>query len=131
MNTVFVDTNYFLRFLKKDNLDQYKVAEKLFLDAVLNKVVLKSSTIVFFEVYWVLKKYYEIDKDALVYSLFGVLELKVAFSKKNMLRIAVQNMKNFNYDLEDAFNFYSAKEMEVKEFATFDVRLEKAWKKAI
>lgn len=123
MKTVFVDTNYFLRFLKKDNISQYKLAEKLFLDAVLNRVELKSSIVVFFEIYWVLKKFYDVNKKDLKSSLLGVLELKVAYSKEKLLKLAVKNMEKFNYDLEDAFNFYSAKEMEVDEFVTFDRKL--------
>jgi len=123
MKTCFVDTNVFLRLLKKDNLNQHKIAEKLFLDSVANKVDLKTTIVVIFEVYWVLKQFYKVGNEELQGYLLEILGLKVATLKKVLLRQAVMEMDKFGYDLEDAFNFYSAKEMEVDEFVSFDKKL--------
>lgn len=123
MKTCFVDTNIFLRLLRRDTLSQYKVAEKLFFDAVANKVDLKTTIIVIFEVYWVLKQFYKVKDRELQGCLLDILGLKIAILKKGLLRQAVEEMDKFGYDLEDAFNFYSAKEMEVDEFVSFDKKL--------
>ena len=51
---MFIDTNYFLRFLLNDVEHQHTEVKNLFLDASEGKADLITSTIVFFEVYWVL-----------------------------------------------------------------------------
>ena len=128
---VFVDTNVFLRSVLDDNVEQAKKAGLLFEMAVLNKVELKTTVVVFFEIAWVLSSHYKIIKEDLVVMLLDLLNLKTSFVGKRVYKMSVKNMQKFNYDLEDAFNFYSAKEMEVNEFVTFDAKLEKAWKKVI
>lgn len=121
----FVDTNVFLRSVLDDNKEQAKKARELFEDAIINRVELKSTVLVYFEAYWVLQSQYEIRDGELVKVLLDMLNLKVGFSKKRILRQAVMEMDKFGYDLEDAFNFFSAKEMEVEEFVSFDKKLVK------
>lgn len=124
---LFVDTNLFVRSVVNDNKEQSAKAAKLFKDAVFGKVTLKSSVIVFFEIFWVLRNRYGLEKGALKEVLLNVLNLKVSFVGKKVFRKAVQEMDKFNYDLEDAFNFYTAKELEVNDFVTFDKKLQKKW----
>lgn len=131
VKTAFVDTNVFLRSILDDNVEQAIKANKLLELAVLNKVELKTSVVVFFEIAWVLSSHYKIIKDDLVALLHELLGLKVSFLGKKVLKMAVKNMEKFSYDLEDAFNFYSAKEMEVSEFVTFDEKLKKVWDKSV
>lgn len=127
MKKYFVDTNIFLRYLRKDNLVQFEISEEYFLNSVWNKYELTSSVVVFMEIYWVLFNVYESKKDNLKKNLLEVLDLKVSFVGKKVFRKAVRDMDKFNYDLEDAFNFYTAKELEVDEFVTFDKKLQKKW----
>lgn len=127
MKKYFVDTNIFLRYLRKDNLVQFEISEEYFLNSVWNKHELTSSVVVFMEIYWVLFNVYESKKDNLKKNLLEVLDLKVSFVGKKVFRKAVRDMDKFNYDLEDAFNFYTAKELEVDEFVTFDKKLQKKW----
>ena len=56
---IFIDTNYFLRLLLQDDDNQHKKAEKLFLEAAEGKVLVFTSIIVIFEIYWVLKSHYK------------------------------------------------------------------------
>lgn len=123
----FIDTNVFLRSVLDDNLLQAEEARLLFESSVLNKIELKTSVVVIFEAAWVLKSYYNITKEALRKVLLDILELKVSFFGKKVFKLAVRDMEKFNYDLEDAFNFYTAKELEVDEFVTFDKKLQKKW----
>lgn len=124
---VFVDTNVFLRGVLDDNIAQAKKAGNLFESAVLNKIELRTTVVVFFEIAWVLKSHYEVLKEDLRKVLLDLVGLKVGFVGKNVFRKAVNDMDKFNYDLEDAFNFYTAKELEVDEFVTFDKKLQKKW----
>ena len=123
----FIDTNVFLRSVLDDNLLQAKEARLLFESSVLNKIELKTSVVVIFEAAWVLKSYYNVTKEALRKVLLDILELKVSFFGKKIFKLAVRDMDKFEYDLEDAFNFYTAKELEVDEFVTFDKKLQKKW----
>ena len=59
---IFIDTNYLLRFLLKDIDSQYLEAKKLLLQAARGEKKVITSTIVFFELFWVLKSYYKKDK---------------------------------------------------------------------
>ena len=86
---------------------------------------LKSTVLVYFEAYWVLGSRYGLKGRELVSVLLDMLNLKVSFSKKKILRQAVLEMDKFGDDLEDAFNFFSAKEMGVDEFVSFDKELVK------
>ena len=72
---IFVDTNYFLRFLIDDNFQQAEEAKKLFLDAARGNLELVTSTIVIFEIYWVFKSYYQKTKDEIIGILQKVLAM--------------------------------------------------------
>ena len=54
---VFVDTNYFLRFLLNDVSDQHASARQLFEDGARGVRQLCTSLVVMFEVYWVLSSF--------------------------------------------------------------------------
>ena len=70
---IFVDTNYFLRFLLADQETQHATAKALFKKAAAGEVDLFTSLIVFFEVYWVLASFYKKQKSELVEKLEGLL----------------------------------------------------------
>lgn len=120
---IFVDTNYFLRFLLRDIESQYKEAKNLFLQAGRGKVELYSSTVVFFEVFWVLRSTYKKDKQALIDKLSKLLKLNVEFDKHLILVNSVDLFKKSNLTLEDCYNLCLAHEKGFKDFKTFDVKL--------
>lgn len=121
----FVDTNYFLRFLLRDNEDQYLQAKKFFTDAALERLELISSTTVFFEIHFVLKSFYGKDKLTLIEILSKVLNLSVSFEQEQLLNESLILYVKSNNGLEDCYNIVYAKMMGVKEFKTFDVKLDK------
>ena len=96
---IFVDTNYFLRFLLKDNKPQHLEAKQLMLGGATGKLKLFTSTIVFFEIYWVLTSYYGKNKTELVDTL------------------------------KDCYNLIYAKSHNAKAFKTFDLKLGRIFKK--
>ena len=63
MNKQFVDTNYILRLLLKDNLEQYNFVLKFFSDSVTSNAKLVSNIVVLFQVYWVLIKVIKLEKE--------------------------------------------------------------------
>lgn len=123
---IFVDTNYFLRFLLDDNLEQGEIAKKLFRQAARGEKKLISSTIVFFEIYWVLNSYYGRQKEELAKTLSDILAMVfIEFDDREILSDALKRFTKDNLDLEDCYNLHFAKNKKVSDFATFDLDLKK------
>jgi len=119
----FVDTNIFLRHLLDDNLPLTKKASEIFESGVWGKIILYSSMVVYLEIYWVLKNQYGYKEANLKAVMLMALKLDVDFNDREVFVSAVKHMDRFNYDLEDAINFYVAKELKVDDFKTFDQKL--------
>lgn len=127
---IFVDTNYFLRFLLNDINKQHLQAKQLLLEASEGKVKLFSSTIVFFEIYWVLSSYYQKNKEEIVDELQKILDLKfILLKERQVLLNCLTSFKKTHFDLEDCYNVAYAKSKAALGFKTFDVKLEKEFNK--
>lgn len=123
---IFVDTNYFLRFLLKDNTDQHRQAKELFNSGAQGKRKLFSSTIVYFEIYWVLHSFYGKNKNELCGLLENILRLEfIDFEERNILHEAVDLYQKSNLSLEDCYNFRYAKQRKATDIKTFDQILHK------
>jgi len=137
---IFVDTNYFLRFLLSDIDEQNQLsdideqnqqAKKLFQSAALGKITLFTSLIVFFEVYWVLTSFYKKDKKEVARALKGVLEMSfIKIEERNLLPEVIGLFEKSDLGLEDTFNLAFAKKEKASSFKTFDIKLDKAFAKA-
>ena len=128
---IFVDTNYFLRFLLKDNEQQYALAKKLFIEAAQKKIELSTSLVVFFEVVWVLKSSYGKNKQALVEALLNMLKLEFKLPEKHMIIESLVLFQKTSVSLEDCYNLFFAKYQNSHEFKTFDVKLDKVAKELL
>lgn len=127
---MFIDTNYFLRFLLKDIENQHAQVKNLFLDASEGKAKLISSTIVFFEIYWVLVSFYNKTKDELTEALQKILKLTfIELAEREILSESLILFQKTNFDLEDCYNVSYAKSHGIKSFKTFDKKLEKEFNK--
>lgn len=127
---IFVDTNYFLRFLLADQEAQHVTAKMLFKKAAAGEVNLFTSFIVFFEVYWVLASFYKKQKAELVEKLEGILSMTfIHYQDHTALTGAVRVFKETPLDLEDAYNLVYASLNGATELKTFDQQLQKIYKK--
>lgn len=124
---IFVDTNYFLRFLLKDIATSFQEAKDLFLQAARGEEKFFSSQVVFFEVFWVLRSTYKKDKEALVEKLEKILGLNVEFDQHQLLADSVNLYKRINLSLEDCYNLTYARVKGAQDFKTFDLKLAKAF----
>lgn len=123
---IFIDTNYFLRFLLNDISDQHELVKKLFVEASEGKENLITSSIVFFEIYWVLSSFYKKEKTEIVEILQKILKLTfIRLLDREILINSVTLFGQINLDLEDCYNLYFAKYQKVTLFKTFDKKLEK------
>ncbi len=126
---VFVDTNYFLRFLLKDNSSQSQKAINLFQKASLGQVKLDTSVIVIFEIYWVLKSFYKKNNQFTQKILSDILKMEfIDFENYEILKLAIYNLSYYNFDLEDAYNCFYASRNKIKIFKTFDQKLKNKFK---
>jgi len=127
---IFVDTNYFIRFLLNDIYSQHKTAEELFQNGAKGKANLFTSTLVIFEIYWVFTNFYKKTKGEVVDILKNILSLKfINFENRDIISDALYLFESSKLELEDCYNITYAKKMHIKDFKTFDKRLEKYIKK--
>ncbi len=125
---IFVDTNYFLRFLRADVVDQYEKAKSLFRSGATGKKKLFTSTVVIFELYWVLTSFYKKDKKDIATLLLQILNMQfLDIEERSMLQKAGLIYQEGSFDLEDAYNLVYAKTKGAKEFKTFDKKLQRAF----
>lgn len=124
---IFIDTNFFVRFLIKDHPDRFRIAKQLFQQAGKESLELISSVVVFFEIHWVLKSYYQKDKAALVENMLKLLKLPILFDDRHLLFESVRLYQSSSLTLEDCYNLNFAKEQNVKIFKTFDQKLAKLY----
>lgn len=125
---IFVDTNYFLRFLVKDYKKHSDIATDLFRKASFGEVKIFTSLIVFFEIYWVLLSLYKIEKENIKKVLLNILKMDfIEIENKDILTDSVNNFEKFNYDLEDTFNLFFAHKNKAEDFKTFDQKLLKKY----
>lgn len=122
----FVDANYFLRFLLKDHPKQHQIAKKFFMDAAQGHVEAFTSSIVLFEVYWVLSSFYEKKKVDLVPVLNKILDMDfIGLTEREVFKEAIRVYLNSGLDLEDAYHLAYSKKYLAKDFKTFDKKLYK------
>lgn len=132
MDKVFIGTNYFLRFLLKDDKVQSTEAKKLFLEGAQGKKDLLTSTIVIFEIYWVLKSFYQEKKDKILQLLRDILRLNfITFDERETLFYSLELFEKTTLELEDCYNLRYALEKEVTVLATFDKKLGREFSKLI
>ncbi|OGD92607.1 hypothetical protein A2697_00400 [Candidatus Curtissbacteria bacterium RIFCSPHIGHO2_01_FULL_41_44] len=123
---IFVDTNFFLRFLLEDIDDQYLEAKQLFLEGAQAKATLVTSTIVFFEIYWVLHSFYGRKKKELIAILVKILSMTfIILEERTVLTESLNLFQKTNFSLEDCYNLSYAKDKSAKDFKSFDVKLAK------
>lgn len=127
----FVDTNYFLRLVQNDHVEHSKIAQDFFINAASENKKCCSSIVVFFETYWLLNKHFHKTQIVLQDTLTNILKMEfISWENEEILKQAVCFMNDFNFDLEDAYNYYFAKSKKTTHFATFDKTLQTKWKKS-
>ena len=127
---IFVDTNYFLRFLLNDNSAQHDIAKKLISNGAAGKYQLGASVVVVFEIYWVLSSYYKKNKTEITNTLSNILDLEFIYlPERDILRNALALFTKNNISLEDCYNIFYAKVIKAVDFKTFDLELANTIKK--
>ncbi len=129
MKSYFIDTNYFLRLLLKDDKKQFDAVYSLFQRAVNQEIKIITSIIVFFEIYWVLSSFYKKNKLKIVEYLKKILKMDfLEIENRHVLQETLILFENHALDLEDCYNIAYAKNLVTDEFSTFDQKINRLLK---
>jgi len=124
MKSYFIDTNYFLRLLLKDDEKQFNEAYLVFQQAVNQEIRIFTSTIVFFEIYWVLSSFYKKNRLKIIEYLEKILRMDfLEIENRTILQEALIIFEKHNLDLEDCYNISYANNLNADKFSTFDKKI--------
>jgi len=105
---------------------EHHVARELFREGASGSRALFTSTIVMFEIYWVLASFYRTEKRQLIGVLGDVLNMEfIQLEDRGLLRGALALFSAESIEFEDAYNTMYARANGATEFATFDKNLKK------
>lgn len=125
MLVYYIDANYFLRFILKDNLTQWKIADNYFEKAKQEKIKLVFLTEVILEIEYVMRKVYKFNRKLIfkyISTLLVIDSLEIA--DREILKMAILIYLDKNIDLVDAILFYKAKGKQA-EVLSFDKDFDK------
>ncbi|NPV68432.1 MAG: PIN domain-containing protein [Anaerolineae bacterium] len=121
--TIFADTNLFLRFLTNDVPEQADAVERLLRRAAAGELRLVTSALVVSEIVWTLESFYGLPKKAVREHVLAILNtpgLEVA--EADTLLQATIWYEEKNVDFVDAFNAAWLLDGGLERIATFDRR---------
>jgi predicted nucleic-acid-binding protein len=129
MNHCFVDTNYFLRLILKDVDHQYQEVCRVFAEAVSSNKRLFTSSLVYFEVAWVLVSVYKKGKNDLIKHLEEFLRLSfIDIEHRSKLADTIKIYKESSLSLEDCYYIIYGKAQNAS-LLSFDKKLLKVFNK--
>ena len=125
MKKYYVDSNFFLRFILKDNLNQWIVANGYFKEAKLEKVKLVFLTETIIEIEYVLRKVYKLSRRIILKYLLTLLSINnFEIIDKELLKDALLYYGEKNIDFVDIIIFLKARSQNA-EVLTFDKDFDK------
>ena len=123
---VFADTNIFLRFLTRDDVEKAEACRMLLEQAERGEVNLVISHLVLAELAWTLKSYYHLSRQEIAENLRELLNLRsIRVSHKALLLRAVQLYEQFNVDFTDAYNVAEMEKRSIRHIYSYDEDFDK------
>jgi predicted nucleic acid-binding protein len=105
METVFVDTNIFLRYLTKDDPSKYEKCREMFKKAMKGDIAITTSGMVIAELVWTLLSYYKVPKAEVVEKVSVIVGTKnLSIPDKHVVADALVVYARKNIDFIDAYN---------------------------
>jgi len=94
------------------------------LEAVNQEIRIFTSTIVFFEIYWVLSSFYKKNRLKIIEYLEKILRMDfLEIENRTILQEALIIFEKHNLDLEDCYNISYANNLNADKFSTFDKKI--------
>lgn len=117
-----VDANLIIRFLIKDDLTQFKAAQKIFTslkeDLILSDVILA-------ETVWTLISVYKLTKREIIGELLKLLELKNIIANYSLLTNSLLLFRDYNISFIDAYLLAYSRQNKLDGIYSFDKGLDK------
>ena len=105
METKFVDTNIFLRYLTKDDPSRYEKCKEMFKKAMKGEIAITTSAMVIAELVWTLLSYYKVPKAEVVEKVTVIVGTKnLSIPDKHIVADALVLYARKNIDFIDAYN---------------------------
>ena len=103
--TVFADTNLFLRYLTNDIPEQAEAFERLLHQAKAGEVALVTNSLVLAEIVWTLESFYNLAKEGIQAKIMAILNTPgLEVSEGELLLKAALWYAEKNVDFIDAYN---------------------------
>ena len=121
VETFFVDTNLFLRYLTNDVPAQADAVEKVIHRAAKGQVKLVTTNMVIAEIVWTLESYYELEKIEIQNMVLGILNTDgLDGVDSDLILQAIIPYAEKNVDFIDAFNAAWMNKNHISKAYTFD-----------
>jgi predicted nucleic acid-binding protein len=105
METTFLDTNIFLRYLTKDDPSKYEKCREMFKRAMKGEIAITTSGMVIAELVWTLLSYYKVPKAEVVEKVTVIVGTKnLSIPDKHIVADALVLYARKNIDFIDAYN---------------------------
>lgn len=120
-DSIFVDTNLFLRFLTNDVPTQADAIEKLLRQAEQGKSHLITNGMVIAEIVWTLESYYELERDDIQNKVLAILNTPgLEIPDSNLILKSIIWYVEKNVDFIDAYNAAWMELKGIEKIYTFD-----------
>jgi predicted nucleic acid-binding protein len=121
METTFVDTNIFLRYLTKDDPAKYERCREMFKRTVKGEITLSTSGVVIAELIWTLLSYYKVPKADIVEKISVIVGTENLFiPDKDVLADALVLYARKNIDFIDAYNAVFMRHHGLRDIYSYD-----------
>jgi predicted nucleic acid-binding protein len=121
METIFVDTNIFLRYLTKDDLSKYEKCREMFKRAMKGEIAIITSGMVIAELVWTLLSYYKVPKAEVVEKITVIVGTKnLSIPDKQVVADALVLYARKNIDFIDAYNAIFMRYQGLRDIYSYD-----------
>jgi len=121
METTFVDTNIFLRYLTKDDPSKYEKCREMFKRAMKGEIAITTSGMVIVELVWTLLSYYKVPKAEVIEKVSVIVGTKnLSIPEKHIVADALVLYARKNIDFIDAYNAVFMRYHGLREIFSYD-----------
>jgi len=121
METTFVDTNIFLRYLTKDDPSKYEKCREMFKRAMKGEIAITTSGMVIAELVWTLLSYYKVPKAEVIEKVSVIVGTNnLSIPEKHIIADALVLYARKNIDFIDAYNAVFMRYHGLREIFSYD-----------
>jgi predicted nucleic acid-binding protein len=121
METTFVDTNIFLRYLTRDDPSKYEKCKEMFKKAMKGEIAITTSGMVIAELVWTLLSYYKVPKTEVIEKVTVIVGTKnLSIPDKHIVADALVLYGRKNIDFIDAYNAIFMRYHGLREIYSYD-----------